>query len=72
MQRKKPYYYINNLGQIKPTVDNGSNEDKARYLIGNYFTDESKAREKQKAFYTLLGFNAHLLNRIKLDKYLKK
>ncbi len=71
MQRKRPYYYINDIGQIIPSVDNGSNADKARHLIGNYFTDESKARKAQKAFYTQFGFNPHLFNRIKLDKYIK-
>lgn len=63
--RKKPYYYINDIGEIKYDVDNRSERDTARFKIGNYFTDPGKARDAQQAFFRALGTKTGLINRIK-------
>jgi len=63
--RKQPYYYINDIGELKPDVDNGSERDKMRFKIGNYFLDEGLARQKQKAFLEMLSIKRRLLDKVK-------
>lgn len=70
MARTNPYYYINDIGEIKPDVDNGSKTDKARKLIGNYFYSTDEARKKLNGFHSLFGFKPNLINRLRLSKYL--
>ena len=62
--RKIPYYYLNDIGELKPDVDNGSERDKARYKVGNYFLNRNEAREKQKAFFSLLS-KRNLVEKVK-------
>lgn len=63
--RKKPYYYINDIGELKTDVDNGSERDKQRFKIGNYFLDEGQARDKQKQFFSILQSKRRLLDKVK-------
>lgn len=63
--RKQPYYYINDIGELKTDVDNRSDRDKQRFKIGNYFLDEGQARLKQKEFLANLSKTQGIVNKLK-------
>ena len=42
-EKGKPYYYINEFGEIKEKLEEMTLEDNKRYEFGNYFTIKNRA-----------------------------
>lgn len=71
-KRKYPYYYINDLMQVKPDIDNGGNKDKLRKLLCNYFTSESDARTARALILKALNSPTDFISNIRIDILMKK
>ena len=71
-KRKYPYYYINDLMQVKPDIDNGGNKDKLRKLLCNYFTSESDARTARALILKALNSPTDFISKIKINNLNEK